>query len=133
MTTRTGNGRPRLVASATGRGPVVRTRLQLRLRVDERGWVTPDSADDLRKGLNTYAPGTVLELNLGKGSCLTDYNAVRIAEYVSRCATVYLLSSAATGDRPHIEGGCAYNADGVLDLIRMAIDHVSAHRDAHKC
>ncbi|QDN58713.1 hypothetical protein [Streptomyces sp. S1D4-20] len=133
MTTRTGYGRPRLVASAAGRGPAVHKRYRMRLRVDERGWVSPRSADDKHGFMDTYEPGTVVELDIGVGCCLRDYDAVLIAECVSQCAAVYLVSSAATGTAPCIEGGCAYNADGVLDLIRMAIDHVSAHRDAHKC
>ncbi|MFI6662526.1 hypothetical protein ACIBL8_44275 [Streptomyces sp. NPDC050523] len=133
MSTRIGNGRPRLVASAAGRGPTVRNRYRMRLRVDERGWVSPRSADDKHGFMDVYEPGTVVELDVGMGSALMDYDAVQIAECVSRCATVYLVSSAATGAAPRIEGGCAYNADGVLNLLRMAIDHVSAHRDAHKC
>lgn len=133
MTTGTGYSRPRVVASKAGGGPSVRKRYRTRLRVDARGWVSPRSADDRHGFMNVYEPGTVVELDIGIGSVLRDYDAVQIAESVSRCAAVYLISAAATGARPHIEGGCAYNADGVLDLLRRAIDHVSAHRDAHEC
>ncbi|MFF3660055.1 hypothetical protein [Streptomyces olivochromogenes] len=133
MTTRTGTGRPRLVAAATGRGPAVHARYRMRLRVDKRGWVTPRSADDPNGFMDVYEPGTVVELDLGTGCVIADYDAVQIAECVSRCEAVYLVSAAAIGARPRIEGGFAYNADGVLHLLRMAIDHVSARRDAHEC
>ncbi|MET8134659.1 hypothetical protein ABZV24_22350 [Streptomyces sp. NPDC005251] len=133
MNAPTGYGRPRLVASAAGRGPAVHTRYRMRLRVDQRGWVSPRSADDPHEFMNTYEPGTVVELDLGMGCVLADYDAVQIAERVSLCAAVHLVSAAATGAKPCIDHGSAYNADGVLELLRMAIDHVSAHRDAHKC
>lgn len=128
MTTRT--GRPRLVSSAAGRGPAVRARYRIRLRVDERGWVSPRSADDRHGFMNVYAPGTIAELDLGMGTALQDYDAVQIANSVRKCAVVYLVSSAATGATPQVEGGCAYNADGVLDLLRRAIEHVASRDDS---
>ncbi|MCX5522971.1 hypothetical protein OG342_08865 [Streptomyces bobili] len=133
MTTRTGSGRPHLVASAVTRGPVVRARYRMRLRVDGMGFVQPRSADDRTGFMNTYAPGTIAELDFGMGRVLADYDAVLIAETVSRCATVHLLSRAATGERPHIEHGTAYNADGVLYLMSQAIEHVAARRGNPEC
>jgi hypothetical protein len=106
----------------------------MRLRVDERGWVCPQMAGHLdRSVMNYYKPGTVVELDFGHGTVLTDYNAALIAATVAQCATVHLVSRSATGDRPHIEGGVAYNADGVLHLMRLAIERLAADRDPTTC
>ena len=135
MTTRTGNGRTRLVASAAGRGsgPAVHAVCRTRVLVDEHGWVTIRSRDDKHGFMNTYKPGSVVELDLGNGKVLTDYDALTIAETVVDCSIVYLVSTAATGGRPVIENGTAYNADGVLHLMRLAIDRLAADRAAAEC
>lgn len=128
MTTRTGNSRPRLV-NGTGRGPAVHTRYRLRLKVDELGWVTPRSADERHGFIDQYAPGTVVEIDMGAGTALRGYEAVEIAVAVAQCGAVYLISAAACGQPPAIEHGTAYNADGVLDLMRQAIDHVASRNN----
>ncbi|MER7838437.1 hypothetical protein ABTY98_21745 [Streptomyces sp. NPDC096040] len=125
MTTRHGNRGPRL-ALVAGRSPAVHFRYRLRLKVDAHGWIAARSADDRHGFIDTYAPGSVVEIDLGMGSLLTDYDAVLIAEAVSRCSEVYLISSAACGEPPHVEGGCAHNPDGVLVLMRQAIEDAAA-------
>lgn len=132
MSARRSNGRPRLVDGAR-RGPAVHFRYQLRLQVKERGWIAPRSTDDPRGFIEQYAPGSVVEIDLGMGCALMDYDAVQIAEAVAQCGAVYLVSSAACGQPPHVEGGCAYNADGAMTLLRKAIDHVAAHRSTPAC
>jgi hypothetical protein len=133
MTTRTGNGRPRLVASAAGRAPAVHLRYRMRLQVDPNGWVKPRSADDRHGFMETYKPGTVVEVDLGMASVLTDYDALFIAESLAQCKDVYLISAAADGSRPHVERGTAFNADGVLYVLRRAIERVAAGRDTPAC
>jgi hypothetical protein len=135
MTTRNGYGRPRPVASAAGRapGPAVHTLCRVRLQVDSHGFVKPRSLDDRRGYIDTYQPGTSVELDFGQGTALMEYDAVAIAEAVAACDAVYLVSTAAYGARPHVECGAAFNADGVLHLMRLAIDHLAARRTEATC
>ncbi|MFJ3024075.1 hypothetical protein ACIPH4_24485 [Streptomyces tendae] len=132
MSTRTNNGIPRSASSA-GRGPAVHLNYRLRLRVDSRGWILPRSFDDRRGFLTTYRPGTVVEIDLGRGRALRHYDAERIAEAVAQCHTVHLVSTLAGGEWPHIEHGTAYNADGALHLLRLAIGRAAHLRGASAC
>ncbi|MFE6194123.1 hypothetical protein [Streptomyces sp. NPDC057838] len=132
MTSRTSNGAPR-PATGAGRGPAVEIRYRLRLRVDSRGWVLARSFDDRRGFISTYAPGTVVEIDLGRGHALRHYDAARIAEAVAHCQAVYLVSAVASGEWPHIEYGTAFNADGALQLLRLAIDRAVYLRGASAC
>ncbi|CAM5714760.1 hypothetical protein SVIOM342S_07642 [Streptomyces violaceorubidus] len=100
---------------------------------DSRGWVLPRSFDDRRGFLPTYRPGTVVEIDLGRGRALRHYDAERIAEAVAQCHTVHLVSALAGGDWPHIEHGTAYNADGALHLLRLAIGRAAHLRSASAC
>lgn len=133
MTTRPGNGRPRLVAPATGRGPAVRLRCRLQLRVDQHGCILPRSIDDRSGLMPVYQAGVGVEVDLGKGRCLTHYDADLIAESLAKCAEVHLVSTEAYGERPHIENGTAYNADGALLVLRWAIERAAGRRDAPAC
>ncbi|MFC8408550.1 hypothetical protein ACFUG9_34045 [Streptomyces griseoincarnatus] len=132
MSTRTETGFPRL-ASAAGRGPAVHIRCRLRLKVDSRGWVQARSADDRSGLLSRYRPGTVVEIDLGNGHALHDFDARLIADAVAQCGAVDLVSAAADGSRPHVEYGTAYNADGALHLLRLAIDRAAHDRGASAC
>lgn len=133
MTTRTGNGRPRLIASATGRGPVVHIRYRVRLHVDKHGIVQPRPAERPEGLLPLYQQGAVVEVHIGNGSCIAGYNAVIIAESLKNCAEVYLISDVAEGHAPVMEHGTAYNAEGVLRLLNAAIERATASRGTTAC
>ncbi|MFF4356899.1 hypothetical protein [Streptomyces sp. NPDC001604] len=133
MTTRTGNGRPRLVASAAGRGPAVDVRCRLRLKVDRYGCIQPRSIDSRSGLMNIYGTGAVVEVDLGRGSCLTYYDADLIAENLAKCAAIHIVSTEAYGERPRIERGTAYNADGAVVVLRWAIERAARRRGATAC
>ncbi|MFE4697143.1 hypothetical protein ACFRIC_08635 [Streptomyces sp. NPDC056738] len=131
MTTRTGYGRPRLVASAAGRGPAVSARFRVRPRVEKDGRVL---ARDLNGyGLPTYPAGSEVEIDLRHGTWLIDYDAALIAESVRACSVVLLVSDKADGSSARCEQGTAYNADGVLVVLRAAIERCAARASAATC
>ncbi|MFD7001910.1 hypothetical protein ACFWA5_38070 [Streptomyces mirabilis] len=133
MTTRTGYGRPRLVAEATGRGPAVHIRYRVRLHVDKYGIVQPRPAGHPDGLLPRYQRGAVVEVHTGNGSCIAGYNAAIIAESFKNCSAVYLISDVAEGHAPVMELGTAYNAEGVLRLLSAAIERAAASRDTAAC
>jgi hypothetical protein len=83
--------------------------------------------------MNIYEAGAVVEVDFGKGTCLTHYNADMIAENLARCSAVHLISTEAYGARPVIEHGTAYNADGVLLVMRWAIERARERRSSSAC
>jgi hypothetical protein len=135
MTTRTGYGRPRLVASAAGRGPAVHIRYRVRLHVDKYGIVQPRPAGHPDGLLPLYQQGAVVEVHTGNGSCIAGYNAAIIAESLKNCAEVYLISDIAEGHTPvlELEHDTAYTAEGVLRLLSRAIERAAAARDTAAC
>lgn len=131
MTSRTGYGRPRLVASAAGRGPAVRTRFRIRPLIDKSGRIHPRDLDGY--GLPKYPAGSEAEIDLRHGKWLINYDAALIAESVRACSVVHLVSDAAYGGDAHHEDGTAYNADGVLVALRAAIERCAARASATSC
>ena len=133
MTSRTSTSRPRLVASAAGQGPTVDARCRLRLKVDQYGCIQPRSIDSSSGLMNIYETGAIVEVDLGKGRCLTYYDADLIAENLAKCAAVHIVSTEAYGEQPHIEHGTAYNADGAVLVLRWAIERAAGSRGAPAC
>jgi hypothetical protein len=132
VTTRQGDCPPRLALVAR-RGPAVHSRCRLRLKVDEHGWITARSADDRHGFIDTYAPGATVEIDLGQGVALAGYVAMEIAQAVSQCRDVYLISAKAWGEAPGIDGGVAFNADGCLTLLRAAIGEAASRQSPDTC
>lgn len=105
----------------------------MRLHVDKHGIVQPRPVGRPDRLLPIYRPGAVVEVDTGQGTCLADYHAEIIAESLHACSTVHLISDAADGSAPVIEHGTAFNADGVLRLLRQAIERAAAARGNAAC
>ncbi|WP_326787852.1 hypothetical protein [Streptomyces sp. NBC_00151] len=131
MTSRTGYGRPRLVASAAGRGPAVHARYRVRPRVEKDGRIAPRDLDGY--GLPNYPAGSEVEIDLRHGTWLISYDAALIAESVRACSVVHLVSDKADGGNARYEDGTAYNANGVLVVLRAAIERCAARSSAATC
>ncbi|MET8098133.1 hypothetical protein ABZV29_16885 [Streptomyces sp. NPDC005236] len=133
MNAPTGYGRPRLVASAAGRGPAVHARYRVRLLVDKYGIVQPRPAGRPDGLLPIYQQGAVAEVHIGNGTCIAGYNADIIAESFKDCDAVHLISDAAEGHAPVLDHGTAYNAEDVLRLLSEAIEQAAASRGTAAC
>lgn len=92
MTTHTGNGRPRLVASAAGRGPAVRSVVALRLR-SFHSFVGLPSPTQQYGGIERYPVGTVLRIDIGDAHHCSGWTADLLAGAVRDCAVVEVIGT----------------------------------------
>ncbi|MCX4699525.1 hypothetical protein [Streptomyces sp. NBC_01373] len=116
MNARTGNGRPRLVASATGRGPVVRAEHHLKLPVD-RGILQPGY---LCEYYRPFPPGAHVVLDCGQAHVMTTDTARWIGLGLAHCAQITVTGTSDRSARGYVEAGLIFGLDAIARMIYRA-------------
>ncbi|MEU6373935.1 hypothetical protein [Streptomyces sp. NPDC046909] len=96
MTSRHGNGRPRLVASTAGRGPAVRGVVHIRLRVFY-GSVELPSPTQQYGGVERLSPGTVARVDIGAAQRCSSWTACLLVGALHDCDEVEVVGTDAHG------------------------------------
>ncbi|MFD5862608.1 hypothetical protein [Streptomyces chartreusis] len=117
MTSRTGYGRPHLVASAAGRGPAVRAEYRLRLPVDHRmiraGFLHPET-------YRPYPPGAHVVLDVGDGDCMQAYDARTVGQALAHCGSITVAGTTESSWTGIDELGLIHGLTSIADVIRQA-------------
>lgn len=116
MTAGTRYSRPRLVASAAGRGPAVRAEYRLKLPV-ERGLIR---AGFLSPEYKPYASGAHVVLDVGPGDCMHAYEARLIGQALAHCASITVSGTTENRWAGVDEYGLIHGLTSIADVIRQA-------------
>lgn len=117
MTSRTGYGRPRLVAPTTGRAPVVRAEYRLKLPVEHgvirAGFLNPEA-------YRPYPPGAHVVLDVSAGNCMQVYEARLIGQALAHCASITVTGTTESNLAGVDEFGLIYGLTSIADVISQA-------------
>ncbi|SMF64531.1 hypothetical protein [Streptomyces sp. Amel2xC10] len=125
MTPRTRLGRPRLVASAAGRGPAVRAEYRHKLSTEygviRAGFLHPQT-------YRPYPPGAHVVLDVGDGNCMQVYEARLIGQALAHCASI-TVTGTTESNWSGVDGlGLVHGLASIADVISRA-----ACSDASTC
>ncbi|MFK0125551.1 hypothetical protein ACIQSP_19825 [Streptomyces nigra] len=117
MTGRTGYGRPRLVASAAGRGPAVRAEHRHKLPTEHGvirpGFIHPET-------YRPYPPGAHVVLDVGAGERMYVYEARQLGQALAHCASITVTGTTESSWTGVDEFGLAHGLTAIADVIRQA-------------
>lgn len=122
MNDRKGTRRPRLVAMATGRGPVVRA--QHRIVLEARQGIL--SAGFLGEHYRPCPPGASVVVDCGPTDVMYGAVARDIGRSLALCAEITVTGTAERSERGYIDGGVIFGLDAIARAIsRFAHEHAT--------
>ncbi|MCX4908062.1 hypothetical protein [Streptomyces sp. NBC_00878] len=115
MTGRNGTHRPRLVASATGRGPVVRA--QHRIVLSARQGLL--DAGFLGERYRPCPPGASVVLDCGPVDVMYAPSAREIGRSLALCAEITVTGTAERSERGYVDDGLVFGLDAIARAISL--------------
>ncbi|MFF7763116.1 hypothetical protein [Streptomyces griseorubiginosus] len=126
MTTRIGTGRPRLVASAAGRGPAVRAEYRHTLPVEHgvirAGFLHPE----------TYRPypfGAHVVLDVGGGDRMHAYDARLVGQALAHCSSITVAGTTEDNWTGIDEFGLIHGLTAIANVISQAASAAPTRKD----
>ncbi|MEU5892518.1 hypothetical protein ABZ835_37615 [Streptomyces sp. NPDC047461] len=117
MTSRTGYGRPVLVASAAGRDPAVRAEYRQKLPIEHgvirAGFIHPET-------YRPYPPGAHVVLDVGTGDRMHAYDARQLGQALAHCASITVTGTTENNWAGVDEFGLVHGLTSIADVIRQA-------------